>query len=322
MLVSISRLTTKRLASTAFATSAARSVLSRATAKSQLQASIYGHYATPVRRLATARVAKKTSASKVAKKTTAKKPAAKKTTAKKTAAKKTTAKKTTAKKPVKKSTKTTAKAKPKAKSQVKSKRGRKAVIITPEKKAIRERQKLRATALFTRPKYSASTPWQLFMVEQTRGGGAAVAKTPALSLEFKQLPPAEIQRLETKSKENRVLNEAAYKAWVESHTPQQIYDANNARRLLKKKYNIPKGKLQLIQDTRLPKRPVGAFLLFSKSRWESGDFPTGMPLTESAAKITAEWKELSAADRQAYMDDARSQIEKYSAAKAAVLGHD
>lgn len=93
-------------------------------------------------------------------------------------------------------------------------------------------------------------------------------------------------------------NKATYKAWVESHDPQAIYDANLARRLLKKKYDIPKATLKLIRDERLPKRPVTAFALFSKARWASGEYANSGSVTAVASKLGEEWKSLTPAERK------------------------
>lgn len=94
-------------------------------------------------------------------------------------------------------------------------------------------------------------------------------------------------------------NDVAYKAWVETHTPQAIYDANLARKQLKRKYDFPKASLKLIRDERVPKQPPNAFALFVKARWASGEYSTkNDPITAITSKITNEWKGLSEAERQ------------------------
>jgi hypothetical protein len=104
------------------------------------------------------------------------------------------------------------------------------------------------------------------------------------------------KRYQSAAEENQRANAAAYKAWVETHPIEQIHNANKARNLLKNKYNIPKGYVKLIKDERQPKRPVSAYSLFTKARWSSGDFSTGVK--DSSKAIGQEWNNLSESDKQ------------------------
>lgn len=194
MLLFISRSATRRLASTALATSAARSAVFRVTAGSRLGAqSIYGRYPQAIRGLATTGRPKKTSASKAVASTKAKKPA-KKTTTTKTKAKATA-------KPKSRATATaTARAKAKAKVKAKPKpkptqrRARKP--LSEEAKATLERRTLKRAALFAEPKLLATQPWQLYVFEKLHGkktGQSITHQMAILSQEFKALPPAELQ---------------------------------------------------------------------------------------------------------------------------------
>ncbi|KAI1132072.1 hypothetical protein F5Y10DRAFT_261551 [Nemania abortiva] len=307
MLSSIGRSATRRLASTAFATSHARLVVFRATTKPHFGApSIYG---SPIRGFASAGQTRKVSTSKSAGKSSTKKPAKKPT------------KKTTTKAKAKPKTKAKTKAKAKPKAKPASKRVKKP--ISAERKTLLERRALKRVALFTEPKLLPAQPWQLFVVEQTQGkkdGQTIVQKMASLGQEYKALPSSEIQRLESITGQNKLANGATYKAWVESHTPQQIYDANSARRALKKKHSFPKGTLKLIRDDRLPKRPLTAFALFTKARWASGDFAGGStPIGETMGRIAREWKGLKAAERQPYDDLSHAQSVSYEKATNAVL---
>lgn len=92
----------------------------------------------------------------------------------------------------------------------------------------------------------------------------------------------------------------AYKAWVESHTLDQINAAINARLRLKREFNYPKGSPKSIKDERLPKRPISAFAYFTKAKWAAGDVKEGgnRAMAASAAAISADWKNLSASQRQ------------------------
>lgn len=88
---------------------------------------------------------------------------------------------------------------------------------------------------------------------------------------------------------------AAHKAWVESHTPEEIAEANRARHRLKKKFQA--STRRPIHDDRQPKRALSAYIMFSKSRWQSGDF-AGHPTGETAKALGDEWKDMSAAERK------------------------
>jgi hypothetical protein len=93
-------------------------------------------------------------------------------------------------------------------------------------------------------------------------------------------------------------NEAAYKAWVESHTPDEIRAANLARLSLKRKVGKKgSGKYTPIEDPRIPKRPRGALAVFTKERWASGDLK-GIPLVVATKSLKNEWSTLSAAEKK------------------------
>ncbi|KAI3329155.1 hypothetical protein HD806DRAFT_274364 [Xylariaceae sp. AK1471] len=291
MLFSIGRFATRHLASAAFATSSARSVVFRTTAKPRFQSSgIYRRSPQLTRGFASVGRPKKASTLKSAESTSTEKLA-------------------------KKSTRTTkAKAKPKPKP------------ITEERKGILERRALKEAALFTEPKPLPDRPWRLFVAESSSGkadGQTAPQRMPSLAREYKELPSYEIQRLESTAAQNRLNNAAAYKAWVESHTPEEINKAMVARRSLKKKYNIPKGFSKPLHDERQPKRPATAFGLFTKARWASGEYSRHTtPMTETSRGIAREWRNLSLAERQPYADLAKSNHEGYEKAVRAVLHRD
>ncbi|KAF2970937.1 hypothetical protein GQX73_g2668 [Xylaria multiplex] len=316
MLSSIGRLAAGRLVSTALATSSTGSVVFRATPKLRFKVpGIYGSSRQAIRGLASVAQAKKASPSASAKKTATKKTATKKPVKKTTAAKA----KAKAKAPAKTKAKTKAKAKAKAKPKAKPRTKR---PISEKRQALIERRTLRKAALFTEPKLLASQPWQLFIVEKTQGKGSgnAAQKMVTLAPEYKALPPSEIQRLESAAAQNKVANAATYKAWVESHSAQDIYDANLARRALKRKYNIPKGLVKTIRDDRIPKRPASAFSLFTKARWASGEYSSvSSSITEVGSKIAQEWKNITEAERKPYEDLAQSEAEHYQKAVGTIL---
>jgi hypothetical protein len=122
--------------------------------------------------------------------------------------------------------------------------------------------------------------------------------------------------------QNKATNEAAYKAWVLSHTPEQIRLANNARRALRKLYTkrkedgfktkakTPAGT-EPLKDERIPKHAPSSSALFVKARLASGDM-AGIASTESLKLIGAEWKALSASEKKVRLL-CRSQVIRHNA---------
>ena len=104
------------------------------------------------------------------------------------------------------------------------------------------------------------------------------------------------QRLEITANENKLANDAAYKAWVESHSPIETDAANRARQRLRK-ISVAHKRKGDIKDERLPKRSLTAFTQYSQSRWQSGDF-TGEPFQGVAKSIAQEWKSLTPAEKK------------------------
>lgn len=89
-------------------------------------------------------------------------------------------------------------------------------------------------------------------------------------------------------------NDAAYKRWVESHSVDEIRQANDARRQLHRLLKTGSHgykRYVLIKDQRQPKRTRGPYNLFCTDRIKSGDFKH-MPMADSAPLIAREWREL------------------------------
>ncbi|TVY46107.1 Non-histone chromosomal protein [Lachnellula subtilissima] len=212
---------------------------------------------------------------------------------------------TTAKKSVKKPVKKVAK--PKAK---KPKKPTKKVLTEDQQHRV-DVKSLKERAL-SPPTGGANTAWSIVFQQEVKqnGGGpgpsgvANSAKTAAAK--YKALSPQEKESLNQKANENKALTDIAFKKWVETHTPEQIRDANNARSMLKRKL----GKHHAyppITDPRLPKRAASAYLFFVKDRFTSGDFK-GISIVEATRLIAAEWKALAAGERKPF--EARSEADK------------
>ena len=94
--------------------------------------------------------------------------------------------------------------------------------------------------------------------------------------------------------------QAEYKRWVESHTPDQIQEANSARRQLRRKYPTAKGKAAkwpAIHDERAVKLPLSAYQQFVSNRLNSGDFKN-IPPVERMKLIAQEWNALNVSEKE------------------------
>lgn len=94
-------------------------------------------------------------------------------------------------------------------------------------------------------------------------------------------------------------SEAAYKSFVERHTPDEIRLANIARRELNRK--APTGarkapKYPEIRDERVVKQPRSAYIQFVTNRATSMDF-NNILAKDRMKLLGQEWKELSAEEK-------------------------
>jgi hypothetical protein len=98
--------------------------------------------------------------------------------------------------------------------------------------------------------------------------------------------------------QNKAANETEYKRWVELHSPEQIRQAQAARRRLKQLVVRKKGSnaFSPIHDERQVKRPATAFSQYLSDRYASGDFKS-IGFGESAKLITSEFKALSQGEK-------------------------
>lgn len=103
------------------------------------------------------------------------------------------------------------------------------------------------------------------------------------------------QQIEAKAEENVAANAAAFEAWIRSHTPLEIRQANVARRHLFRVFN--KTKYTQIRDDRLIKKPTTAYMAFTTERLSSSEFKHKNG-KESLVAIANEWKDVSESDKQ------------------------
>ncbi|KAF3000154.1 hypothetical protein E8E13_005466 [Curvularia kusanoi] len=248
--------------------------------------------------------AKAAAGESVKKTTTAKKPAAKKATKK--AAPKKTKKKAAA--PKKKKRTTSRPKKP----------------LTDSEKLNKSIAQLRALALRAPVARRGLSAFNVYVAENVdKNAGSASAAMPSVAAAFKDITPAERERLNHLAAERNEARAAEYKAWVESHTVDEIRIANNARRLLRKKLaerdslagKAPTARRPAntdhIPDDRRVKRPLTSFTIFFAERSSSSDFK-GIAVTEKAKLIAEEWKALSASEKQRFEDQNAAEKQRYA----------
>ncbi|KAL3485905.1 hypothetical protein BJX62DRAFT_242479 [Aspergillus germanicus] len=106
----------------------------------------------------------------------------------------------------------------------------------------------------------------------------------------------ERQQCENQAEANKIANEAAYEAWIKSYTPNQIREANNARRRLAQ-LKVTK-RASLLKDNRLVKQPTGSYFFFLADKREAGS-GIGKKMTEETSYFAEEWKSLAPAEKEA-----------------------
>ncbi|KAJ9297222.1 transcriptional regulator family: HMG [Paecilomyces variotii] len=209
--------------------------------------------------------------------------------------------------------------------------------LTPEEKeAKKEAQKAKAlkeeikqlkiTALQP-PKQLPNSAFSVAFQEKLVSNPKAEGKSQAqhfkdMTDEVKELPSYELERYAQIAESNKAKNSAAYDAWIKSHTPLQIKEANAARRRLKQLLGDAKsGKYSLLSDDRLVKRNPSPWALFLKERFESGDFKH-MSLQEASARAGEEWKGLTESEKQKYYDLSKEDYERYAREHREIYGED
>ncbi|CZR61082.1 uncharacterized protein PAC_10978 [Phialocephala subalpina] len=183
---------------------------------------------------------------------------------------------------------------------------KKKLAVKQERALIKE---LKIKAL-TPPKQKPRTAWSIFVSKELANtAGKPTERMGTLPDKYKAISPSELESLNHIANQNKTANVVAYKQWVESHTPDQIRIANNARLALKKKLNKTSG-YPAIKDSRLPKRITNARALFTKDRYASGDFK-GISLSDASKLLSSDWNSLSPSERKAYTDRAAADTQRY-----------
>ncbi|TLS29470.1 hypothetical protein PpBr36_00185 [Pyricularia pennisetigena] len=216
-------------------------------------------------------------------------------------------------------------AKPKAKAVKKTpEKARKQPKSPEQQQAAKERaekKKLIEAGLFTEPATEPTTPTRVFAKQwcaKPRTPGTTT-KFREMHAAFKNLSPAELQEYEEIAAKNKLANEVAYKAWVQSHTPAQIKAANKARSRLARVFKMKSVKKTLlargIKDHRIPIAPLTAYMIFVQSKMKAASVTSPTDARQNISEAASEWKNLSATERKVYEDIAQAEKVKYEKAK-------
>ena len=83
-----------------------------------------------------------------------------------------------------------------------------------------------------------------------------------------ELADSDMQEYAEKARDLRKAGARDHEQWVKSQNPQEVYKANRARRHLRRLG----GKVALLKDPRIPKRPVPVTFAFLRDQWRAGTF--------------------------------------------------
>lgn len=223
---------------------------------------------------------------------------------------KATAKKPAAKKPAAKKTVEKPKAKPVKKNPI----GRPKGPVDPEEEKKAEIRQLKKWALRDTPTQRPISKWSQFVndnKEVLKGGLAS--GMPGLATKFQSLSAAELDNLETIAIANREKNAADLKAWIKTHEPARIHIANQARRRLIK---LTDKHYKLLEDDRLPKKPLGSYTLFTTENWHRLG---GKDAIDSSKDMSDAWKALSPSEKAGYTERSAEASAKYEAEMESIL---
>ncbi|KAF7195554.1 hypothetical protein HII31_03148 [Pseudocercospora fuligena] len=195
-------------------------------------------------------------------------------------------------------------------------------------KASRDKEKLqelKKTALDPPKQRAAGNAYITFFAEKARGHLASendklTERAKAIAAEWKNISAADREHYNHLTHTKNEEQQATFKRWIESYTPDQIRKANEARAQLRKKLPSQKNKWAKISDERVPKKPANSFALFNTNRQSSGDFQ-GIKLGEAAKLIAQEWKALSSSEKEKYDRIYKDDFQRYFTEYSTVFGH-
>ncbi|KAJ5827419.1 High mobility group superfamily, partial [Penicillium robsamsonii] len=201
----------------------------------------------------------------------------------------------------------TASTPPKAKSSKKAdSEPKKKRVLSEKQQEVQNRKKhnthikeLKATGLVQRPKRLPTSAYTLAVCEKLREIKGEYKQPEAFLVAIehgKSISGSELERLQAQAKANIAANAAAFDAWVKTHTPLQIKEANTARLTLSR---LGKKHYTPIKDDRQPKKPKSAYILYLADRIDTDSYQ-GKPGTETFTAIAEEWSRLPQSEKDRY----------------------
>ncbi|KAK4461053.1 hypothetical protein QBC42DRAFT_179435 [Cladorrhinum samala] len=183
---------------------------------------------------------------------------------------------------------------------------------------------LRGKALLEEAHKAPISAWSLYatnnlssMIKDYKAKGQGLKDVfTDLSAQFKALSPEEQEALNLQARQNKLANEASYKAWVATHSPLAIKEANKARTALK---HLGVKSKPPIHDPRQPKFPHTSYILFFQERLKGGHYEN-LPSKVAATTCAAEWRSMSEAAKKPYADAAKLDLERYRRESEALYG--
>ncbi|RAH60934.1 HMG box protein [Aspergillus piperis CBS 112811] len=134
----------------------------------------------------------------------------------------------------------------------------------------------------------------------------------------KNISEAEREQFVATAATNKEAYEKEYKEWLDSHSPLEIKQANDARRRLAQ---IQNKKFFPLHDPRLVKRSKIAYLFYAEERHQAGDLKH-MPIPERGVRIAEEWRGMTAAEKQKYVRLQEVDADRYAREYKVVYGED
>lgn len=135
-----------------------------------------------------------------------------------------------------------------------------------------------------------------------------IAVSSAIGSEWKNLPDSERKRIDQLHAKHVAQYEKDLEAWKHSLTPDDIRRQNQFLNYQRK--NGKKAVPRNISAPDEPKRPMSAFFLYAQDLRASSD-TSSMSVTDFARHAGAQWKSLSAAQKEPFESRARAEKEEY-----------
>ncbi|KAG0639826.1 hypothetical protein HOY80DRAFT_1009373 [Tuber brumale] len=165
------------------------------------------------------------------------------------------------------------------------------------------------------PKIPVSNRYSTFVSLEGGIVGAEAAK------KWKALTPEKQQEYAEKGRHLHAVGLQNREKWVKSLDPYDVYKANMARKHLKRLG----GKVSLLKDPRIPKRPAPVGAAFLRDQWNAGTFinPDGSKVAAvTALKRSRDlYQNLSATEKKVYQDKYAAEIAAYKKAMTELFGN-